>query len=137
MKNNKRRLLKELPFENLKKGVVIWRGSRGQGGNYSISNASTYYEQGGSSSNGIEVFTDTEENILDLIWDNEEWFEDADLKHINLVPVTEGVLLRFKSIDRAEKEELMKGLRHILPHLMDGNYVWNKFKDITSSISNV
>jgi hypothetical protein len=136
MKNNKRRLIKDLPFDGLDKGTVIWRGGRGHGGKYSISRGKTYYDGGGDSDNGITVFDDSVEEIIDLVWDNADWFEDAGLKHIDLVPVKNGLLLRFEPIDRDELEEFAKGLIHILPNLKEGSYSWNKFDDITARIKN-
>ena len=141
MENNKRRLLKDLPFEGATKNTVIFKGGRGHGGNYSVSRGETYYQTGGSSDRGLTCFTETEESILDVIWDNSEWFENADLNHIDFIPVEEGILLRFKNIDRDEKEDLIKGLIFILPFLQEGKtknsgYIWNKFKNITTGISN-
>ncbi len=133
MNINKRRLVKDLPFDGLSVGTVLWKGGRGHGGNYSVSNIPTFYESGGSSDNGIHVFDKSVEDILDVIWDNEEWFEDADLTHIEIVPATDSITLRFKPIDKEEAVELAKGIQHVLKHLQDGSYVWNKFKDMTTS----
>lgn len=137
MKNNKRRLLKDLPFENLSKGTVIWKGGRGHSGTYSISRFATYYSQGGSSSNGILTFDESAEEIIDLVWDKEEWFEDANLEHIDFVLSNKSLTLRFDTMDAEEVEELCKGLIHILGHLEDGSYTWNKFSGITTSIKNI
>jgi accessory colonization factor AcfC len=136
MENNKRRLLKDLPFGELKKGRVLYKGGRGHGGNYSISRGNTYYSTGGSSDNGITVFDKSEESILDTIWDNEEWFEDAVLKHIDFIPSSTSITLKFDPIDIDEVEDLTKGIIHILDHLKEGGYVWNKFTDITTQIKN-
>lgn len=136
MNNNKRRLLKDLPFDHCIKGTVIYKASRGHGGNYSISNKTTFYETGGSSSNGLWAFEKNQEEIIDLIWDNEKWFEDADLKHIDFITTPTSVTLRFSSIDIEEAEELTKGLIHILPKLAEKGWVWSKFDNITTSIKN-
>ena len=136
MENNNRRLLKDLPFENLEKGDVISRGNKGFGGEFSISGGQTFYEGGGSSDRGLQGFNDKEEDILREIWDNEEWFADADLKHIDLIPATKSITLRFEPIDIEEAEILAKGIIKILPHLQDGSYAWNKFKNITTQIKN-
>jgi len=134
MENNKRRLLKDLPFGHLKIGDVIWKGGRGHGGQYSISNFNTYYETGGDSSNGIKCFEKNEEEILNTIWDNEEWFEDADINHIDFICKKDEIVLKFKPIDKEEIEVLVKGIIHILPELEKGSYTWNKFKNITTKI---
>lgn len=136
MKNDKRRLLKDLPFSNLKKGDVLYRASRGQSGDFTVSNGNTYYDSGSGSSNGVKTFNELEEKILNKIWDDTEWFKDAELKHIDFIPKNSSITLRFDSIDLEEVEELTKGLIHILPHLTDKGYVWNKFSDITTSIKN-
>ena len=137
MKNNKRRLLKDLPFEGLKKGVVLWKGGRGHGGEYSISRGETYYSGGGSSSNGILTFERPVEEIINLVWDNSEWFEDADLKEVEVIASTTSITLRFKSIDKDEAEELAKGIIHIFPHIEETGWVWSKFKDIVLRITNI
>lgn len=132
MQTNKRRLLKDLPFANLKKGVVI----NFINNSYSIHNGDTFYIGGGSSSNGISMFEKSEEDILDTIWNNSEWFEDAVLTHIDFIPRNNSITLKFDSIDIEEAEALTKGIIHILDHLQDGNFTWSGFKNITTSIRN-
>lgn len=129
-------MLKDLPFGNLKAGAVIYKGGRGHGGQFSISRGNTYYQEGGSSHDGLIAFDDTEESILSAIWENEEWFEDATLSHIDVIPSTTCITLRFKAIDKEEAETLAKGIIHILPHLQDDSYTWNEFKDFTTAIRN-
>ena len=136
MEELKRRLLKDLPFGNLKVNTVIYKANRGHGGNYSISHGETYYKEGGSSSNGITTFDDSEEAILNAIWDNPEWFEDAVLEHIDFIPSNTSITLKFKAMDIEDVETLTKGLIHILDHLKDDNYTWNDFKAFTTSIRN-
>jgi hypothetical protein len=132
MKNNKRRLLKDLPFDNLKKGDVLYRVN----GGFQQSRGETYYEGGSSSSNGEIGYEGSSEEILKTIWENADWFEDADLTHIDFVSNDEGILLRFSPIDQDDKEDLIKGLIHILPELEKGSFTWNKFKEITTGIKN-
>jgi len=137
MENNKKRLLKHLPFSNLEPGDVIWRGGRGHGGEFSISHGKTYYEGGGNSDCGLQGFNNHEEDILAEIWENPEWFESADLKHIDFVAKNDSITLRFKPIDKDEAEEFMKGLIHILPEIEKEGWVWSKFKGITTAIKNI
>lgn len=136
MKNNKRRLLKDLPFDGCKKDTVIYQAGWGHGGRYSISHKETYYSTGGSSSNGLTAFEKNEEEIIDLIWDNPEWFADADLKHIDFVYTTNSITLRFDSIDIEDAKELTRGIIHILPHLKEKGWAWDKFGEITTEIKN-
>ena len=136
MENNKRRLLKDLPFERCTKGTVLYKGGRGTGGKYTISSKETYYEGGTRSGNGLWGFDKQSEEILDLIWDNPDWFADADLKHIDFVYTTDSVTLRFAPIDAEDAHDLMRGLIHVLPQLAEGKWVWNKFKDITTGVKN-
>ena len=133
---NKKRLLKDLPFSDLTVGTVIWKGGRGHGGEFSVSNGKTYYKCGGSSDNGIRVFEQNEEDILDTIWEDKKWFEEANIKHIDILPKTNSIILRFDSIDLEDAEDLAKGIINILPHLKDDSYTWNKFSDITTQIVN-
>ena len=128
----RKRLLKDLPFANLKTGDVI----RNEGGRYLIHHGESFYEGGGSSDKGIENFGESEDQLLDKIWDDCEWFEDAELKHIELVPKTGSITLRFDPIDIEDAETLAKGIIHILPELTKGNHTWNKFKDITTAMRN-
>lgn len=136
MKTNKRRLLKDLPFDHCKKGVVLWKGSRGTGGTYSVTGRKTFYSGGGSSDNGIWVFDRQTEEILDLIWNNDEWFEDAILSHIDFSHTNETVTLRFPSLDAEDAYNLMRGIIHILPHLKDKGWVWSEFPELTTEIKN-
>jgi hypothetical protein len=127
----KKRLLKDLPFGNLNKDTVLYRVN----GSYQLNNGKTYYETG-HSDNGCFVCNSNEKGIIDLIWDNPDWFEDASLSHIDLIPTTTSLTLRFKPIDIEDAEYLAMGIVHILEHLQEGNYVWNKFKNITTKITN-
>jgi len=133
---NKRRLLKDMPFDNLSKGTVVSTGLGGLYGKYHIEQGNTYYKSGSSSSRGVTTFDKKVEEIIDLVWDNEEWFEDADLEEIKVIPSNTKIILEFKPIDIEEAENLAKGIMHILPHLGDDSYVWGKFKDVKTIISN-
>lgn len=138
MKDNKRRLLKDLPFENLKAGVVIWKGSRGGNFKYSVTRPTTFYKEGGESSGGVVSFdAPNAEVILDTIWDNEEWFEDADITHIDIKIISNHeISLQFGSMDYEDVEYLAKGIQHQLQiNMPKDKYVWNKFEVTTRILS--
>ena len=128
----KKRLLKDLPFDSLTKGKVLYK----ENGTYKTSGGKTFYENGGDSSRSTMVLGESGKDIVDVIWNNEEWFENADLNHIKFIPETNSITLHFDPIDLDDVEVLTKGLIHILSHLKDGCYTWNKFKDITTEIRN-
>lgn len=128
----KKRLLKDLPFEKLVVGTVLYRVN----GSYQIDSFNTYYDMGGSSSGPTTVMDKAEKEIIDVIWDNEDWFEAADLKHIDIVLARNSLTLRFKTMSAEDVESFTKGIQRILPHLADGSYTWNKFSDVTTKITN-
>lgn len=131
-----KRLLKDLPFENIKKGTVI-RDDR-LGSKYTISHGNTYYEGGGSSSNGDECFGDSESEIIKVIWNNPEWFEEAELKTVKVKAKNDSIILTFKegTICIEDSETLAHAVCKLLrDHLGDGKvknggWVWNKFEKV-------
>lgn len=125
-----KRLLKDLPFEHLKKDSVVEYVNSG----YRVNLGNTYYSTGGSSDGGCFGFDKPTEEILSLVWDNPEWFEEASLNHISFVPSRTSVILEFKPIDIGDAEDLARGIIHILKHLEEGSYVWGKFKNITTKM---
>jgi hypothetical protein len=66
----KYQLKKELPF--MKIGTVFEKGTW-CGGGWGVDKGYTKYVGGSSSHNGIEVFTESENNILDSIILNKDW----------------------------------------------------------------
>lgn len=122
----KKRLLKDLPFLDKDKVVVKHQDFRVNGGQ-------TFYDGGGSSSNATTGFSESETAILVLIWDNKEWFQDAELRHITVIPSTTNVIIKFDPIDIEDAESLASGIIHLLKtNLQDGSWVWSEF-DIESS----
>ena len=128
----KKRLLKDLPFGNLTKGDVLYQVNS----SYQISGGQCYYSTGGSSSNGTQVLDKNEKEIIDTIWDNDNWFEEATLKHLDFIPKKDSITIRFDSMDIEDVESLVKGIIHILPKLDEKNYTWNKFINLTTQIKN-
>jgi hypothetical protein len=129
---NKKRLLKDLPFGELTKGDVL----RKCNGGYVVEAFDTFYTSGGSSSGGVKTLDGSEINILDIIWENPEWFEDAELKHIEFKMNFNSITLKFEPLSAEDVQDLTRGIIHILPRLRDGPYVWGKFNGLTTSISN-
>jgi len=127
-----KRLLKDLPFGSLTKGKVIAK----HGGVYHVDSGKRYYSEGGSSSNGESVYGETEAHILDLIWDNDEWFVPSTLKHIDFIVKNDRLILKFDSLSYQDVDTLAKGIIHLLPSLQIGSWVWSKFKDITVALKN-
>lgn len=132
MKNYKRRLKKDLPFGNLDKGIVLYSVNSG----YQISGGETFYSTGGSSDNGTQVLDEKEKEIVDMIWDNEEWFEDSTLKHLDFIPKRDSIEIRFESMDIDDVIDFTKGLIHILPQMGNKGWTWSKFKNLTTQIKN-
>ena len=91
MEKYKKRLLKDLPFGNLNKGAVLYKVNS----SYQMSRGETFYTAGGSSNNGINVLDNAEKSIVDEIWENPKWFENAELKHIDFIPKPTSITLNF------------------------------------------
>lgn len=129
----KKRLLKDLPFGNLKVGNVLTKGN----GGYYIDNGETLYKSGGSSSNDWNVLDSKEIEIIDMIWDNKDWFTDAVLKHIDIKAKTDGLLISFDSLDLGQAQTFAKGIKSCLMNYgsEEVNYSWNEFKGFTISLS--
>lgn len=131
--SNEKRLLKDLPFENLKAGTVIIKRNSG----YEIPSFPTYYDVGGSSSNGTQcIYNGSEKDIINTVWDNEDWFEEATLEHIDIVLGRSEIKLRFKPLSADKANDLAHGIAEILKHLDDGSYVWNGMGSVTTKIKN-
>lgn len=128
----KKRLLKDLPFGNLEEGTVLYKVNAG----YQVSQGETFYSTGGSSDNGIIQLSKVEKEIIDKIFDDSEWFEEATLKKVYLIPRRNSITLRFKSMDLDDAVAIAKGLKHIFPMLKDGSYIWNEFGDADIELSN-
>jgi hypothetical protein len=131
-KQYKKRLLKDLPFGQLDKGSVLYQVNN----SYQISRGETFYSSGGSSDNGAIVLDEKEKSIIDEIWENPDWFEDAILKEIVFVPKVSSIMLAFEPMDIEDVIDLTKGIIKILPHLSDGNYVWKQFSEVNTRIAN-
>lgn len=128
----KKRLLKDLPFADLNAGTVLYKVNS----DYQISRGETFYGTGGSSDNGIIVLDKNEKEIVDEIFDKADWFSDAVLEDVKIVPKNNSITISFLPMDIDDVIKLAKGIRHIFPHLKDGSYSWNEYGDEEIRISN-
>jgi len=127
----KKRLLKDLPFGELNKGAVITKGN----GGYYIDFGDTYYEYGGVSSNRWEVFGKKECEIINTIWHNSEWFEDATLNHIDIQVHSNKIIFEFNHLDMGQSQLFARGVVHCLnKYYGKGSYSWNIFNNFTMTI---
>ena len=127
----KKRLLKDLPFGNLNKRAVLTKDN----GGYYIERGETIYKGGGSSHNGWNTLDDKECEIVNVIWDNEEWFVDATIKHIDIKATTNKIIIEFDAVDLGQAQLFAKGLKHTFLHFgEEENYAWNIFKGFTSTL---
>lgn len=122
----KKRLLKDLPITRLTAGVVVTKTN----GGFLVDYGDTIYSSGGSSSNGQWVFDKPERDLMNLIWENGEWMEPAELKSITIKAETDKVVISFKPLDLAQAQTFAKGLQHTLSNHFGviGSYTWNEFK---------
>lgn len=128
-----KRLLKDLPFDSLKAGKVFSK----RNGGYEISTIPQFYENGSESSGVTYVYKEgSERSIIDTIWENPDWFEEATLNHIDIVLGFNEIKLRFKPLSAEKATYLAKGIKHILKYLDDGSYTWNGLGNPTTRIKN-
>lgn len=123
---NKKRLLKDLPFSNLKSGNVLTKGN----GGYYQERGEMIYSSGGSSHNGWKVLQGSEIDIIDKIWEDTEWFEDADLSEIVIHVNCNEISLSFKPLDLGQAQDFAKGVASCLKNFYGkekGSYVWHQW----------
>ena len=128
----KKRLLKDLPFGHLNKNSVLTKNGCG----YFIDNGVVLYTQGGGADNGKTVFEKEEEDIIDMIWDNPDWFIDAEIKNIVIKAGTQSIEIIFDAVDLGQAQLFARGINHCLKshYGQDGNYSWNIFKGFTATL---
>jgi len=121
----KKRLRKDLPFGKLSSGDVLTKSNDG----YYVELGDTLYDGGGSSSKGQNIMEDKECEMLDLIWDNSDWFEPATIDQITMKAECSKIILSFEPLDLRQAQDLAKGIRHhLLDFGNDGNYSWSEYK---------
>lgn len=129
----KKRLLKDLPFWNFIKWDVFskWNWT------YYIDMWETIYESGGSSSNWINYLEQNEKDIVDLVWDNESWFVESKIDHIQIVAKNDKIEINFSPLDKRDAQDFAKWIQAtLIEHFWksDRNMVWNKFAGFTTSL---
>lgn len=122
----KKRLLKDLPFGNLSIGMVLTKGN----GGYYIERGYTFYSGGGSSHNGWEEMSDKETEIINLIWENDKWFQPATLEHIDIKVYPSKIEIIYQPLDLGQAQTFAQGLESCLSQYgcEDKNYAWKDFK---------
>lgn len=128
----KKRLLKDLPLSAINKGTVLTRAN----GGYHIDFGNTIYREGGESSNGWQVLAENESAIVDMIWES-DWFEDANVKHLDCEVKKAQIIISFPSLDMADAQLLAKVIQACLIHNFGTEpqtMARHKFKGFTVSI---
>ena len=133
----KKRLKRNLPFGKnnfTEEGTVI----RLSGGIFSISYGNTFYKDGGSSYNGLYIFDESETKILEKIWVDSDWFEDATLNHVDIVIQDDKITLEFDKIDAEDAENLAKATNHYFQFIMGKEkkaYAWDELAGFTTTLT--
>jgi len=129
----KKRLLKDLPFDALKKGDVLTKAVDG----YYIDCGRTFYSGGGDSSNGCNYMTENAAPIIDLIWNDPKWFVQADIKHVDIKATKDKIIISFDPVDLEQSQIFAMGIRSCLSKFAseDGSHTWDEFKGFTMSLS--
>ena len=127
----KKRLLKDLPFGGLNKNTVLTKGN----GGYYIERGDTIYNGGGGSHNGWTTFDGKECDIINMIWDNTDWFVEANINHLEIKATTTGIIIGFDAVDMGQAQLFAKGLQQCLLHYgEEEKYSWNIFKGFTTQL---
>ena len=102
-------LKKDLPFSGLKAGIVISKFNS----DFIINHGEHWYDGkiGGGSHNGHTVFDKTTTDFLEIIWNNNDWFEKVKITPIKWSRNNKSVTLSFeKPLDLYDIERFAKGL---------------------------
>ncbi|MCH7928789.1 MAG: hypothetical protein IID03_12550 [Candidatus Dadabacteria bacterium] len=105
-------LLKDLPFNKLKKGsvVTIWNGD------YIIDNGETWYDGKLSGShNGHTHFDSIANDILETIWNNDSWFKPQSISSVKYSRTSKSIELSFDSpLNLDNIEMITRGIKKTL-----------------------
>jgi len=133
----KKRLKRDLPFGKnnfTEEGTVI----RFSGITFSIDRGNAFYEDGSTSHNGIYTFDEPEAKILEKIWGDSDWFEDATLSHVDIVIYGNNkIILEFDELDAEDVENLARSINHYFHSIMGKekeNYVWDELAGFTTTL---
>ncbi len=109
---NAKVLLKDVPFENMKKGDVITFYN----GSYIKERGTTWYDGNMSgSSDGMLVFGKAESSIINIMWDLEEWFSSTNISPIKYTRSNKSITLSFDNpLDLSDIEAIAMGIRKTL-----------------------
>lgn len=113
-----------MPFGELKKDTVLSKGDSG----------GSFFVGGGSSSHTKPNFYGLEADIIANLWDNDDWFVDAELKHIDIIIESNKIIIEFDPIDLGDAQTFAKGIKSCLNKfygIEEHNYIWKKFKGFT------
>lgn len=129
----KKRLLKDLPFCQLTVGTVLTKAN----GGYHVDNGDTIYVGGGSCHRGWMGLDKSECGIVDMIWENKDWFVDAKVTAIEMKVHTDKIVLSFEALDLGQAQTFAKGIKRCLRDFgnEDGSYAWHEFKGFEISLS--
>jgi len=133
----KKRLKRDLPFGKnnfTEEGTVI----RFSGTTFSIDRGNAFYKDGSTSHNGAYTFNESEAKILEKIWDDPDWFEDATLSHIDIIICeNDKIILKFDELDAEDAENLAKSINHYFHSIMgkeEESYAWDKLAGFTTTL---
>jgi len=125
----KKRLKKDLPFGEFNrtvKGTVI---------NY---DGIKYFIHKYFSYDDIYVFEENATQILNTIWNDPTWFEDAKINHIDILIDNDKIILRFDSVDIKDAENLAKAIDHYFHSVLGKeNNNWDKLAGFTTKIKHI
>jgi len=105
-------LQKDLPFDRLTKGTVVSMYNQ----EFIIECGETWYDgKLHGSSNGIRTFEKEAQDLLKVIWNNEEWFKPVELKVAKYKRTSNSITIYFDSpADLEDIELLAKGIAKTL-----------------------
>jgi len=122
----KKRLKKDLPFGEFNrtvKGTVI---------NY---DGIKYFIHKYFSYDDIYVFEENATQILNTIWNDPTWFEDAKINHIDILIDNDKIILRFDNLDIKDVENLAKAIDHYFHSVLEKeDYILGELAGFTTEI---
>jgi len=122
----KKRLKKDLPFGEFNrtvKGTVI---------NY---DGIKYFIHKYFSYDDIYVFEENATQILNTIWNDPTWFEDAKINHIDILIDNDKIILRFDNLDIKDVVNLAKAIDHYFHSVLEKeDYILGELAGFTTEI---
>ena len=125
----KKRLKKDLPFGEFNrtvKGTVI---------NY---DGIKYFIHKYFSYDDIYVFEENATQILNTIWNDPTWFEDAKINHIDILIDNDKIILRFDNLDIKDVVNLAKAIDHYFHSVLEKeDYILGELAGFTTEIKHI